>query len=102
MVEIQVVNGQGSPFLFCDVCGERIEDAGKAAVVYENFRPDKERLKMLHVHKGSIDGRTCHHEADQIIRSGGGEPGWQEWKQHLCDLAHNVAFPATAMVTYDK
>jgi len=65
MVEIQVVNGQGSPFLFCDVCGERIEDAGKAAVVYENFRPDKERLKMLHVHKGSIDGRTCHHEADQ-------------------------------------
>jgi hypothetical protein len=102
MVEIQVVDGYSTPMLICDVCGERIEDAGKAAVVFENFRPNGERVKTQHVHKGSIDGKTCHHEADLIIQSGGGSPGWQEWKRYLCDLAHNVAFPASKMVDYDK
>ncbi|WLI13888.1 MULTISPECIES: hypothetical protein [Pseudomonas] len=102
MIEIQIVDGINSPMLFCDVCGERIEDAGKAAVVFDNFRQNGERAKTLHVHKGSIGGKTCHHEAELIIRSGGGTPGWQELKRHLCDLAHNVAFPASVMAEYDK
>lgn len=102
MIEIQLVGDINAPMLFCDVCGDRIEDAGKAAVVFDNFRKDGERAKTLHVHKGIIDGKTCHHEADLIIRSGGGTPGWQELKRHLVDLAHNVGFPASAMVEYDK
>ena len=102
MIEIQVVDDISAPILFCDVCGERITEAGKAAVVYDNFRQNGERAKTLHVHKGKIDGMTCHEEADSIIRAGGGTPGWQELKRHLCDLAHNVAFPADQMVAYDK
>lgn len=88
--------------LICDMCGERISEAGKAAVVYDSFIKNGERAKALHVHKGNIDGKTCHHEADLIIRSGGGSPGWQELKRHLADLAHNVGFPAAAMAEYDK
>lgn len=102
MIEIQMVNGHSSPMLFCDVCNERIRDASKAAVVFDNFRPDGERFKALHVHKGSIDGKACHHEAELIIQAAGGTPGWQEWKRYICDLAHNVAFPASAMAAYDK
>ena len=102
MIEIQMVGDISAPMLFCDVCGDRIAEAGKAAVVFDNFRKDGERAKTLHVHKGNIDGKTCHHEADLIIRSGGGTPGWQELKRHLADLAHNVGFPAAAMAEYDK
>jgi hypothetical protein len=101
MIEIQMVGGHSCPMLFCDVCGERIQDASKAAVVFENFRPEGDRLKALHVHKG-IDGKACHQEAELIIQADGGAPGWQEWKRYICDLAHNVAFPASAMVVYDK
>ncbi|MCI3206438.1 MULTISPECIES: hypothetical protein [Pandoraea] len=102
MIEIQMVSGINAPMLFCDVCGERIAEAGKAAVVFENFREDGERAKTLHVHKGSIDGKTCRHDADLMIRSGGGTPGWQEMKRHLADLAHNMGFPAAEMAIYDK
>lgn len=102
MIEIQMLNGINAPLLFCDICGDRITDAGKAAVVFDNSRSDGERAKTLHVHKGSIDGKTCHHEADLIIRSGGGTPGWQELKRHLTDLAHNVSFAADAMAKYDN
>lgn len=102
MIEIQMIGDISAPMLFCDVCGERIEAAGKAAVVYDNFRKDGERAKTLHVHKGSIDGKTCHEEADKLIRSGGGTPGWQELKRHLCDLAHNLAFPPQQMADFEK
>lgn len=102
MIEIQMIDGNSCPILFCDVCGERVEDASKAAVVFESLRPDGERPKALHVHKGSIDGKACHHQAELIIQAGGGTPGWQEWKLYICNLAHNVAFPASEMAVYDK
>lgn len=102
MIEIQMVEGISAPMLFCDVCGDRIAEAGKAAVVYDSFRKDGERAKALHVHKGTIDAKTCHREADLIIRSGGGTPGWQELKRHFADLAHNVGFPPASMADYDK
>ncbi len=53
----------------------------KAAVVFENFLPYGERLKALHVHKGSIDDKACHHEAELIIQADRGTLGWQEWKR---------------------
>jgi hypothetical protein len=102
MIEIQMLEGINAPMLFCDVCGDRIAEAGKAAVVYDCSRQEGERAKTLHVHKGSIDGRTCHHEAELLIKSGGGTPGWQELKRHFAGLAYNVGFPAAAMAQYDK
>lgn len=102
MIEIQMVEGISAPMLFCDICGDRLSEAGRAAVVFDNFREDGERAKVLYIHKGKMDGKTCHHEADLIIRAGGGTPGWQELKQHLVDLAQNVAFPGDEMAQYDK
>lgn len=102
MIEIQFIEGVNCPLLFCDVCGERVTDAGNAAVVFDNFAPNGARVKALTVHKGNIDGRTCHQEADSLIAGGGGRPGWQELKRHLVDLAANVGFPAKAMQTYDE
>lgn len=102
MIEIQSTNGRNCPMLFCDICGERIAEASKAAVVFDNFAPNGSRVKVLTVHKGDIDGRTCHQEADSLVAAGGGRAGWQELKQHLVDLAANVGFSAEAMHAYDK
>ena len=102
MIEIQSSNGINCPLLFCDICGDRITDAGKAAVVFDNFAPNGARVKVLLVHKGNIDDKTCHQEADSIVASGGGRPGWQELKQHLVDLVANVGFSAKAMQAYDE
>lgn len=102
MFEIHTINGQNCPVLVCDLCGERLTDAGKAAVVFDNFAPNNAKLKALHVHKGKIDGKTCHEEADSLIKAGGGTPGWQEMRSCLTDLVTNVGFPLEDMVKYDK
>lgn len=97
-----MIDGQNCPVLVCDVCGERLTEAGKSAVVFNNFSPPNSKLKALHVHKGNIDGKTCHEEAESSIRSGGGTPGWQEMKRALTDLVFNVGFPADKMAEYAK
>ncbi len=102
MFEIFVNGDRNAPMLYCDVCDELITDAGTAAVVYDNFKKTGERAKILYVHKGKIDGRTCHQAADAIISEGGGTPGWQELKTHLCHIASNVGFPSEKMAEYDK
>ncbi|WP_036177360.1 hypothetical protein [Massilia sp. 9096] len=102
MIEIQVIDDISAPILFCDVCGGRIAEAGKAAIVFNNFRTNGERTEILYVHKGSIDGKTCHRDAEQIIRSAGGTPGWQGLQDVFVDLAHNIAFPPALMADYDE
>lgn len=102
MFEIHTVNGENCPVLVCDMCGERLVNAGTSAVVFDNFAPQGSKLKALHVHKGSIDGKTCHQEAEDLIRSGGGTPGWQEMKTCLADLAHNIGFPPDQMAAFDR
>jgi len=101
MIEIHAIDGINCPILICDVCGERIQDASKAAIVFDNFQPNGSRVKALSVHKGNIDGKTCHHEAELIIASGGGRAGWEELKAALTDLSSNVGFPASEMAKYD-
>lgn len=90
MFEIHTQNGDNCPVLVCDMCGERLTNAKKAAVVFDNFAPNNSKLKALHVHKGNLDGQTCHQEADALIRAGGGTPGWQEMSACLTDLFHNT------------
>lgn len=102
MFEMHTINGENCPVLVCDMCGDQLKDAGKSAVVFDNFAPQGSKLKALHVHKGTIDGMTCHQEADSMIRAGGGTPGWVEMKAGLVDLAHNAGFPPAEMVKYDK
>lgn len=102
MFEVHVINGQNCPVFVCDMCGDRLAEAGKAAIVFDNFALQGSKIKALHVHKGTIDGRTCHEEADKLIRAGGGTPGWQEMKRCLTDLTANCGFPAEEMAEYAK
>lgn len=85
----------------CDICGEKLDKASKAAAVFQNFSPDGSRLRLLHVHKGSIDGHTCHAEAEALLRQNGQLVGWKELKEFLVDLAANADFPASDMAEYD-
>jgi hypothetical protein len=101
MIEYQVNGARNAPMLSCDLCGELIREAGKAAVVFDNYRKDGELAKVLYVHKGKIEGKTCHEEADSMITASGGKPGWQELKTHLCHLLHNVGFPAADAAEYE-
>lgn len=98
MLEIHVIDGINCPVLVCDICGERLLDASKSAVVFNNFAPNGTKAQVLHVHKGSIDGKTCHQNADALISKAGGNPGWQELKACLTDLAHNVGFTPAEQV----
>jgi hypothetical protein len=102
MLEILNVDGINTPTLYCDICGDPILEAGKAAIVFDNFRDNGERAKTLQVHKGKINGKTCHEEADSIIKSGGGTPGWMELKAYLYYLTSNIKFPPSEMVEYEK
>ena len=102
MFEIHKINDKNSSVIVCDMCGEQLKDAGKAAVVFDNFAPHGSKVKALHVHKGTIGGKTCHQEAEAMIISGGGTPGWQEMKTCLADLAYNIGFPPAKMAEYDK
>ncbi len=102
MIQIHMIDGRNCPMPMCDVCGERIEDAGKAAVVFQNFTPNGSRLGVRFVHKGSIDGRTCHDKAEAEISTAGGKPGWEELKMFLANLAFNVGFPARDMAAHDN
>ena len=102
MFEMHIIQDQNCPVLVCDMCGERLTEAGKSAVVFDNFASPGSKIKVLHVHKGQIEGKTCHQEADAIIKSGGGTPGWQEMKACITDLAHNIGFPPHEMDQYNK
>jgi hypothetical protein len=63
---------------------------------------DGTKAKALHVHKGQIDGRTCHAEAESLIKAEGGVPGWQEMRTTLADLLLNTGFPPEEAASYDR
>lgn len=102
MLEIHKIGGNNCPIIVCDMCGEKLDEASKAAAVFENFTPEGSKLRLLHVHKGSIDGRTCHAEAEALLAKNGGAVGWQEMKAFLADLAANAGFPGAEMAEYDQ
>ena len=100
MFEIHVINGISCPVLVCDMCGEHITDASEAVVVFKDTSGQSAKLKALHVHTGSPNGKTCHQEAESLIRSGGGTPAWQDLRSSMADLAHNSGFPAAEMYAF--
>lgn len=102
MIEMHTIDGRNCPVMVCDMCGEKLDNAGKAAAVFQNFTPEGSKLRVLHVHKGRIDGKTCHAEAEALLGVGGADVGWQEMKTFLVDMAANCGFPGAAMAEYDK
>lgn len=77
------IPGRYAPLLFCDVCGERITNASRAAALtVSHSMPEGESSEVLHVHKGD-----CHTAAD---RRAGLTLGWEEMSRHLLHLIYNV------------
>lgn len=102
MLEIHCIDGRNCPVIVCDICGDRLAEASKAAAVFQNFMPDGAKLRLLHVHKGSIDGHSCHAEAEALLGMNGEATGGQEMKAYLADLAANAGFPAAQMMEYEE
>lgn len=100
MFEIKSSNGRSEPMLVCDICGDTIQDASKSAVVFRSGMVNNDRSKTMFVHKGKIDGMTCHEKADSLIRAENGIPGWQEFKTYLSHFASNVRFPPAEIAKY--
>lgn len=102
MLEIHCIDSRNCPVIVCDICGERLSDASKAAVVFQSAQTAGAKLKPLHVHKGRIDGRTCHQEAESLLGAPKVSVGWDELMNIMIDLAHNVGFPPGKMAEYDR
>lgn len=90
MIEVHVHEALSCPVVVCDICGEPLREANKSAAVFANWKPNGAKVPVLFVHKGSIDGRTCHAQADAKLKAAGEDPGWQELSTFLRDLASNV------------
>lgn len=83
MVVMQFRNGRAGPILACDVCKERIDNAGMAVVVHAR-NSDAGVSAIMYAHKG-----VCHDAAELTF---GGQPnsGWDELTTHFARLASNV------------
>jgi len=102
MLEIHSIDGRNCPVITCDMCGECLDHVGAAAVVFQNFSPPGSKLRLLHVHKGSIDGKTCHREAEALLGTDGAAVGWQEMRAFLTDLISNAGFPPADALDYES
>lgn len=89
MIELVVIDGLTCPKVFCDSCGEEIQDAKQAAIVFKNFMNNGQRTNVTYVHKDFVKG-NCLSQAEASIRAQGGQPGWEELGTHLADLLSNV------------
>lgn len=71
MVKIEYFDGRHCPFIYCDECGLKITDSGKAIVLFDNS-PKPPR----YVHKNTCDDRKA--------------PYWIPLDEHLRHLLNNV------------
>lgn len=95
MIQVHRLDSGSAAHLKCDICGERIENAGGAAAVYSLAVAPNSDSDVLHVHK-----RECHSAADARIRQQGGRPAWVEMQEHLAQLIHNTGSSALALVEF--
>lgn len=102
MFEIHLVKGDSIPVLVCGICGEHLHDASAAAAVYNAKVRDGEQVQPLYVHKGRIDGHTCHDEADAMIEANGGIPAWQELRGHLMSLVANCGITVEQLLDEER
>lgn len=79
-VKIIFIEDLFCPVFVCDVCGESIKRAGRAAAVYR-LDYKAARTDVQHVHKG-----RCLDIAEERIGKGF---GWAELHEHIDHLAEN-------------
>ena len=85
MIKLQYVRGGFVPMVFCDMCHQRISDAGMAATVYPlDTVKDGDFLDFAYVHKGA-----CMRAAEALL-GGRARTGWTELSDHLRYIVHNA------------
>lgn len=82
MISLIRKNGRGCPVVFCDHCGEIIEDARIGMVLYDRrFDAEGDQTQPIFLHKGKCDAAVK--EKHQMS-------GWAELQTFLMDLTHNI------------
>jgi len=83
MIKVLYIKGVYGPIIRCDVCGERITNAGLAAVLRKTaMLAEGQESEVFHVHKG-----RCHDTMEGRL---GGAPGWDEITNHFLNLLLNA------------
>ena len=53
MLKLQFTQGRYAPAIYCDLCDERIQEAGNAAALFRMADVEGQFLDVAHVHKGA-------------------------------------------------
>ena len=86
--------GEYVPFLVCDVCGKRIENAGSGvALTMRHPLAVGEESKVLHVHEG-----VCYATAEGHV---GHRFGHEPIGRHFLHLLHNVGLSPGQLPAFD-
>jgi hypothetical protein len=87
MIRVQMRGGRAVGVLTCDVCGELILDASRAAALPAGRRRLREGAlaDVLHVHEG-----LCREGAEARLGGGGDHPSGVKLSEHLLQVASGV------------
>lgn len=97
MISIFFRNDRYCPQLVCDVCERPILKAGLAvAVMPHGPRGQRERLPVLHAHKG-----RCHELVESRL-GGKDKTGWEELQKHLLYVVSNAGITAEQFCELDE
>ena len=89
--------GRYAPVLICDICEQRITDAGLAGVVSRTDQAGGVELnEVLYAHKG-----RCLDAAEEKL-GGYRVTGWRELSDHLIDLLYNCGLTVEKLVELKK
>jgi hypothetical protein len=86
MLKVQKQESLYCPFIFCDVCGEKIEDYSFGVVVYPALS-ESETTEVIFAHKG-----ICHENAEEKIVHMGNDAGYEEINNYFRYLSRNGAY----------
>ncbi len=84
MIKLVYNKGHFAPLTFCDICGERIREAGGAAVIYPLNSEEGDDVPIFIVHKGN-----CFHQAEERL-GGPTESGFDDLSIQMYYMLYNV------------
>jgi hypothetical protein len=80
---VHVREGYNAPYIFCDVCQERIENAEDAiSFNMGDTCQVKSSAPVIHIHKGKCDDAAREKIGDEAY-------GWDELSRHLLQIIYN-------------
>jgi len=74
--------------LYCDACGDWIDNAGAGAAVFAHLGDEEDTKEVSLVHKGA-----CHDKTEAALCAKDLSVGWLELSRYLADALHNTGLP---------